>query len=59
MSSDLKDVRDVPDPLNKVTAGLIGKGKKSVQNKLNNVAVLNLVMGYKPFLEYTYWLVCK
>ena len=51
MSSDLKDVRDVPDPLNKVTAGLIGKGKKSVPLKSVHIRSHLLDLVAKVFIS--------
>ena len=51
MSSDLKDVRDVPDPLNKVTAGLIGKGKKSIPLKSVHIRSHLLDLVAKVFIS--------
>ncbi|CAC5400316.1 PARP2_3_4 [Mytilus coruscus] len=51
---NLKDVKDVPDPLNKVTAGLIGKGKKSVPLKSVHIRahLLDLVAKVVILQEY-------
>ncbi|XP_063447772.1 uncharacterized protein LOC134727324 [Mytilus trossulus] len=51
---NLKDVKDVPDPLNKVTAGLIGKGKQSVPLKSVHIRahLLDLVAKVVILQEY-------